>query len=174
MKWRYVLLWLILGGVLFCTSCNHIQAGTAHYFSYREEIFCAEICGQLNGISFSAEIGRTEAFDETNPLANTYIQYLHPTALKGIRLQYDRLGNPCASLDEISYPLTTADIAQGWLSPLEFLLTDAEILRVTKEKEETVLKLPKAELRLSKEGLPLSLYGEEMEIKTVWWQAKAR
>ena len=171
MKIRYFLLLLILGSFILCTGCMHVVNGEDLYFSYREAPFRAELRGTLDGIPFSAEIGRDSPIDPNDPRIDVYIKYLTPHAMQDVRLYYDSKSDLYATLEDILYPIDD-DTTLGWLRPLELLFSDGELLSIIKEGETFILQLPQGELRLSKDGLPLSARGEQFMFDVIWWESE--
>ncbi|MBQ8309454.1 MAG: hypothetical protein IJX80_00390 [Clostridia bacterium] len=167
MKGRYFLLWLTLSALILLSGCSRITQGNDVYFAYRSTPFRAEIRGSLDGIAFSAEIGRETAD------APLYIRYLSPQAMQGILLYRNGDGKLFVEMDSLSYPLDDS-MADGWLRPLKLLFEGTEILNVQKENGSIRLNLPQGELRLMQEGYPLALAGDGITLETVWWERAAK
>lgn len=168
-KKRYFMLCLILGCLISIVGCNRITQGDDLYFSYRENPFRAEICGQMNGIRFSAKIGKDQITEGT-PLVGAYIDYLTPQALQNIHLY--SLGNGDFHIESDTLSNTFGEpFVKGWIRPLLILLKESNIQKIRKESGVTILTLPQGELQLSSIGQPISFHGENISFDILWWES---
>ena len=171
MKNRYFLLCLILGCLISIVGCNRITQGNDLYFSYRETSVRAEIRGQMNGIRFSAEIGK----DQTNegvPPVGAYIHYLAPQALQSIHIYSVGNGEFRIESGTLSHAFDESFV-EGWIRPLLILFGESEIQKIRKENDVTILTLPQGELQLSSNGQPISFQGEDVSFDILWWEAES-
>ena len=169
MNVRYFLLCLLITAALLATGCTNPSEQS--YFSYAAKPFHAEIRGTLNGVRFSAEIGKDAPYDPNKPLAGVWIRYIEPQSAATLEIRYDDKECPIATLGEVKCACDEATL-QGLLRPLKLLLESPTPMTVRKERGETVLTMEDYTLTLSKEGIPTSVEGARVSIKTVWWEVE--
>ena len=122
-----------------------------------------EVSGQINGMDFSALV-------EISPGGESVrVEYLSPDALCGLTLTL--LGESCeVRLGEVCFSCDVGEV-EGLLRPATAFLLYGDANSVQKEGENTVLVFPSGStLTLSPKGEPISLVGEDVEMRVVWWQ----
>ena len=167
MKIRYFLLFSIVLASLFPTGCA--RTSEQAYFSYADESFHAEICGTLDGIEFSAEIGRDASDSSDFPFSGSWIRYTKPQSAADLTLRYDSNNCPTATLGSVNGTYDES-ILQGLLRPLHLLLEGGEPMSIRKDRGTTILIMPGYTLLLSENGIPMSVESDSVSLKTVWWE----
>lgn len=153
---------LLLCALFSLAACN--KGSTGSYFSYRKNDFHAEIRGELNGISFTAEIGQTDTEDG----AILFVTYLSPEALDGLTVTQNGDGEVSVTLGEIT---PSGEIAHLLLSPIKALFVGDEILAVQKNAQSTILQTaPDQTLTLSSSHTPLSFSSPSLTFSVLWWE----
>lgn len=152
---------LVVGMLFSLVACNGGSAG--NYFSYRESNFHAEIQGELNGVSFTAEIGRTGAEDA----AALYVTYLSPEALNGLTVTQNAGGEVSVSLDGITPGTETV---QSLIAPLQALFEGEEILTVQKNGQTTILQTAPDQVLTLSSHTPLSFTSPTLTFTVLWWE----
>ena len=152
---------LILGVLFAATACK--DGSTGSYFSYRESNFHAEIQGELNGVSFTAEIGRTGTEDG----ATLYVTYLSPEALNGLTVTQNAGGEVSVSLDGITPGTETV---QSLIAPLQALFEGEEILTVQKNGQTTTLQTAPDQVLTLSSHTPLSFTSPTLTFTVLWWE----
>ena len=160
MKIRHFLLWLVVGVSLLWSGCTPARSGT-EYLTVGGR---GEVTGRMNGMEFSAviELGKNGE--------NISVEYLSPTSLKGMVLTSD--GENCeVNLGEVSFSCKETEMS-GLLLPATAFLAYGDAKSVQKEGENTVLTFPTGGvLTLSPKGEPISLSGEDIDVRVVWWES---
>ena len=160
MKIRHFLLWLVVGVSLLLCGCTPARSGT-EYLTVGGR---GEVTGRMNGMEFSAviELGKS---GET-----VRVEYLTPTALDGIVVTSDR-ENCEVNLGEVSFSCEVTEMS-GLLLPATAFFAYGDAKSVQKEGGNTVLTYPSGSvLTLSPKGEPISLSGEDIDVRVVWWQS---
>ena len=120
--------------------------------------------GSLNGMEFSAVIELGKNGEDMR------VEYLSPTSLKGMVLTCDK-GTCEVRLGELCFACEREEV-EGFLSPATAFLLYGDAKSVQKEGENTVLTFPSGSvLTLSPKGEPISLSGENIDVRVVWWQS---
>ena len=160
MKTRQFLLCLVVGMSLLLCGCAPARSGTDYLTAGGH----GEVVGRVNGMEFSAviELGKN---GET-----LRVEYLSPTSLKGMVLTCDK-GTCEVRLGELCFACEREEV-EGFLSPATAFLLYGDAKSVQKEGENTVLTFPSGSvLTLSPKGEPISLSGENIDVRVVWWQS---
>ena len=125
-----------------------------------------EVEGKLNGLAFSAVIELSGGGEILR------VEYISPTSLQGLILTAK--GEECeVKLGDVCFTCSTEEVA-GFLRPVTSFLPYGDAKTVQREGENTVLTFPFGEkLTLSPKGEPLSFFGEEIEMRVVWWESGA-
>ena len=159
MKIRHFLLWIVVLMSLWGTGCAPARSG----MDYLESGGHGEVSGQMDGMAFSAVV-------ELSPNGERVrVEYLSPDALCGLTLTL--LGESCeVRLGEVCFSCDVGEV-EGLLRPATAFLLYGDANSVQKEGENTVLVFPSGStLTLSPKGEPISLVGEDVEMRVVWWQ----
>ena len=167
MNIRYFLLSLFIAMLLFSTGC--MKTAEPSYFSYAKQPFRAEINGTLNGVRFSAEIGKDVPHDQSKPFTGIWIRYIEPQSIASLEARYDDKECLMVSIGGISCTCEATSI-DGLLRPLQVLLENATPITVQKENGETILTMSDYILKLATNGIPISVEGTAISFKTVWWE----
>ena len=171
----------LLSLVLLTQSC----APPPNYLAYKNQNFCAELKGTLNGIEFGAQIdikphnNLSTATNTADPLENYEIEisYLAPKELEGIRVSVARNPNTgiletAAKLGELSVSIPREHI-KGWLLPAEslLLLSQEKIESVQKNRQGYSLTFEENTiLEVDQNGKPLSFQSKEISFSVIWSQ----
>lgn len=163
MKIRHFLLLIVVLMSLWGFGCAPARSG----MEYLSSGGGGEVSGQMDGMAFSAVV-------ELSPNGERVrVEYLSPNALCGLTLAVE--GESCeVCLGEMRFTCEVSEIA-GFLRPVTAFLLYGDANSVQKEEENTVLTFPSGSaLTLSPKGEPISLVGEDVEMRVVWWQNGTR
>jgi hypothetical protein len=160
MKTRHFLLCLVVLMSLLLCGCAPARSES----DYLTKGGRGEIVGSLNGMDFSAVVAIGKNGE------NISVEYLSPTSLKGLVLTSG--GGACeVRLGELCFTCEREEV-EGFLLPATAFLAYGDAKSVQKEGENTVLTFPTGSvLTLSPKGEPISLSGENIDVRVVWWQS---
>ena len=160
MKIRHFLLLV----VVVMSSVTFGCAPARSKMDYLESGGHGEVSGEMNGLAFSALV-------EISPGGETVrVEYLSPASLCGLTITKNSEGRE-VRLGDICSPCNETEIA-GLLRPATAFLLYGDAKSVQKEGENTVLTFPLGSvLTLSPKGEPISLSGEDIDVRVVWWES---
>ena len=160
MKIRHFLLLVVVLMSLLMFGCAPARSET----EYLKTGGSCEVSGQMSGMDFSAVVEIAVGGERVR------VEYLSPESLCGLVLTSD--GETCeVQLGEMYFTCKAVDVV-GFLRPATSFLQPQEASSVQKEGENTVFTFSTGEqLTLSAKGEPLSLVGEDISMRVVWWQS---
>ena len=162
MKIRHFLLSIVVLMSLWSVGCAPVRSG----MDYLAAGGRAEVTGVMDGLAFSAVIELSGGGETLR------VEYISPISLQGLILTAN--GEECeVKLGDVCFTCSTEGVA-GFLRPVTSFLPYGDAKTVQREGENTVLTFPFGEkLTLSPKGEPLSFFGEEIEMRVVWWEMGA-
>ena len=159
MKIRHFLLLIVVLLSLLWVGCAPARSDV----DYLTTGGSGEVKGTMSGVEFCAVI-KIDAGRE-----RVRVEYLSPMSFCGIVLVSD--GKTCeVTVGNFSFACN-ADEVSGFLRPVTAFLRNEGAASVQRVGENTVLTLPTGEmLTLSPAGAPLSLVGEDLDLRVTWWE----
>ena len=159
MKIRHFLLLIVVLMSLLMFGC----APARSEMEYLSSGGGGEVSGRFGNMAFSAVVELSEGGERV------CVEYLSPEALRGLRLTAN--GESCeVRLGEVCFSCDVGEV-EGLLRPATAFLLYGDANSVQKEGENTVFVFPSGStLTLSPKGEPISLVGEDVEMRVVWWQ----
>lgn len=175
---KRVLLGLFAVCICLLSACK--SAMPSNCFGYREQNFCAEVRGELNGIAFCARISSAEE-GTGRKIAVEYLPTGSKNASKSLaNLQvtaYADKEGACVLLKgaELKYrdlALSAEPVlVQGLLSPISALLCASSVAAVQRVEEGYRLTLENAaELTLDDSGNVQAYSSKNLYFFVVWWE----
>ncbi len=162
MKIRHFLLLIVVLMSSWAVGCAPARSGMDYLVSGGR----GEVVGKMSGVEFSAVVELSGGGEALR------IEYLSPNSLQGLILRAE--GGECeVKLGDVCFTCGVDEVA-GFLRPVVAFLPQGDAETVQKMGENTVLTFPSGgTLTLSPKGEPLSLEGEDIEVRVVWWESGA-